>query len=321
MSDLIRVLVIDDDAAWQKVMLLLLARRGDFDVHAVMNLQEARAQLKKNPYDIVISDLELASSDRLVENGLDVISIIEEEGLEIPVIAVTGNGNESSVVEALQRGAANYISKFNVRDHLYKTVDSVVQTIGQRKLKSKLLGSIVELKLLYCIHNDIRLISPFIEELKSNLSSRTELSTTTITRILISAEEALMNSIVHGNLEISSEIRETSMADYHDMIETRAQDPQYQNRRVSLEISLNPVRFQLTIQDQGIGFDLSNIKDPRDEKYISRASGRGMLLMQTFMDSVEYSDHGRCICMTKMIPQNMPESDQKLKALNFCKPC
>ncbi|TWT61199.1 ATP-binding response regulator [Rubinisphaera italica] len=321
MSELIRVLVIDDDAAWQKVMLLLLARRGDFDVHAVMNLQEARAQLKKNPYDIVISDLELASSGRLVENGLDVISIIEEEGLEIPVIAVTGNGNETSVVEALQRGAANYISKFNVRDHLYKTVDSVVQTIGQRKLKSKLLGSIVELKLRYCIHNDIRLISPFIEELKSNLSSRTELSTTTITRILISAEEALMNSIVHGNLEISSEIRETSMAEYHDMIETRAQDPQYQNRRVSLEISLNPVRFQLTIQDQGIGFDLSNIKDPRDEKYISRASGRGMLLMQTFMDSVEYSDHGRCICMTKMIPQNMPESDQKLNALNFCKPC
>lgn len=316
MNESIQVLVIDDDLSWQKVILYMLAKREQCEVSTVTNLQEAREQLISKPYDIVIADLELATSDRLIEDGLDVISIIEAEDLEIPVIAVTGKGDETAVVEALQRGAATYIPKMNIRNHLLNTVDSVLQSMGKRKLKSKLLESMTELKLSYRIPNDIRLISPFIEELKGNLSSRTEFSGKTISRILISAEEALLNSIVHGNLEISSDIRETSMSQYQALIESRMQDPQFEDRKINLEISLNRIRFQLQIKDQGQGFESENVQDPRDEKYISRASGRGLLLMRTFMDSVEYSDNGRCVCMTKLMPPNLPRSEQKQEAVS-----
>jgi anti-sigma regulatory factor (Ser/Thr protein kinase) len=53
------------------------------------------------------------------------------------------------------------------------------------------------------------------------------------------------------------------------------------------------------VRDEGKGFDPATLPDPTDPANLGKASGRGLLLIQTFMDRVEHNEHGNQITMTK----------------------
>jgi anti-sigma regulatory factor (Ser/Thr protein kinase) len=53
------------------------------------------------------------------------------------------------------------------------------------------------------------------------------------------------------------------------------------------------------IRDEGQGFDPASLPDPTDPANLERISGRGLLLIQTFMDKVEHNESGNQITMTK----------------------
>jgi len=89
-------------------------------------------------------------------------------------------------------------------------------------------------------------------------------------------EEAFANAIHHGN---------------HD-------DPQ-KKIFFSYQLSENLIRIQ--IEDEGEGFDLATLADPRDPANLERASGRGVCLIFNFMSRVTYSECGKQITMEKEI--------------------
>jgi serine/threonine-protein kinase RsbW len=58
----------------------------------------------------------------------------------------------------------------------------------------------------------------------------------------------------------------------------------------------------VTVRDHGAGFDPSSVDDPTAEQNLLKTSGRGILFMRTFMDTVEWSPHpegGTIVRMTK----------------------
>ena len=57
------------------------------------------------------------------------------------------------------------------------------------------------------------------------------------------------------------------------------------------------------VRDQGPGFDPASLPDPTDPENLEKASGRGLLLMRTFMDSVEYNSAGNEVTMIKRHPR------------------
>ena len=57
--------------------------------------------------------------------------------------------------------------------------------------------------------------------------------------------------------------------------------------------------MKYVIRDEGPGFDLKSLPDPRDPVNVERPSGRGMLLMRTFMDLVEYNAMGNMVTLFK----------------------
>jgi anti-sigma regulatory factor (Ser/Thr protein kinase) len=63
--------------------------------------------------------------------------------------------------------------------------------------------------------------------------------------------------------------------------------------------TLTPREAVFTIRDDGNGFDPSLLPDPRDPTNLERISGRGLLLIRTFMDKVEHNERGNEIRMTK----------------------
>lgn len=99
-------------------------------------------------------------------------------------------------------------------------------------------------------------------------------STDTTFAIRIALEEAMVNAIKHGN----------------------RLDPA---KKVHVESRVTPKRAEITIEDEGPGFDRSAIPDPTDEGNLDKPSGRGILLIEAYMDGVEWSRGGRRLRMVK----------------------
>ena len=120
------------------------------------------------------------------------------------------------------------------------------------------------------------------------------------TRIGVALEEALSNSIYHGNLEVSSQLRESDDHRYHDLIAARRHEPPYCKRHIKVEAFISSERAEFVIEDEGAGFNVENLPDPTDPANLDRVSGRGVLLMRTFMDEVQFNKKGNRVRLVKL---------------------
>src|SRR5919197_6111264 len=109
MGENARILVVDDDAASRGLMAQILGEDGH-RVIACADGQEAIARLEEEKgregYDAVVSDIRMVEAD-----GLEVLDWVQKHAPETPVLLVTAFGNIDGAVDAIRRGAYDYISK------------------------------------------------------------------------------------------------------------------------------------------------------------------------------------------------------------------
>lgn len=129
MSSPIRILHLDDDPSDRELVRERLARSsGQFDVAQAATLEEFEAALASAPFDLVLSDLKIGDAD-----GLGVIDIVHARAPGVPVVLVTGTGSEEMAVEAMRRGAADYVVK--TPRHLQRLADTVHATLDRKRLE------------------------------------------------------------------------------------------------------------------------------------------------------------------------------------------
>ena len=113
-------------------------------------------------------------------------------------------------------------------------------------------------------------------------------------------DESLLNAMLHGNLEVDSALRELDRGRaYREMIRDRRQREPYTDRRVRIGLRIGKEEIRIVITDEGPGFDPNEIPDPTLPGNMERASGRGLLLINTFMDQVVHNHQGNEITMVK----------------------
>jgi anti-sigma regulatory factor (Ser/Thr protein kinase) len=120
-----------------------------------------------------------------------------------------------------------------------------------------------------------------------------------LTQIGVALEEAMMNAMVHGNLEISSELRARDDDSYEQLIQVRQNESPYRERRIQVSCSFCPTEARFVISDEGPGFDIEKVPDPRDPENYLKPSGRGLLLIRSFMDEVSLNESGNSITLLK----------------------
>ena len=121
--------------------------------------------------------------------------------------------------------------------------------------------------------------------------------------------ELLVNAIEHGNLEMSSELRESAGDEYRQVRLSRTTSAPYADRRVQLQIQLTSDELKVVVKDEGPGFDPSTLPDPTDAENLLKPSGRGLLLIRTFMDQVSFNETGNEVTMQKRSKSN-PETTE-----------
>ncbi len=102
------------------------------------------------------------------------------------------------------------------------------------------------------------------------------------TSVVTSVIEAVGNAIVHGNKEDA-------------------------RKKIDISVHIHQKTIKITVRDEGKGFDVDSIPDPRDPENLLKLSGRGIFLIRSFMDSVAFNSNGKgsTITMEKALPQNL----------------
>jgi anti-sigma regulatory factor (Ser/Thr protein kinase) len=112
--------------------------------------------------------------------------------------------------------------------------------------------------------------------------------------------EALTNAVVHGNLEVSSDLKERSDDAFAEALAERAADPAYSNRLVTIEVRADAHGCTWTLTDEGPGFDVEKVARIHDEGPDGQllTTGRGILLMKALLDEVRFEAGGRRVSLS-----------------------
>src|SRR5712691_6080701 len=107
-----RVLIVDDDAAILEVLEMRLAAMG-FDVTATLESHKAIEFAAARRFDVALLDLRMSPLD-----GIQLMEALHQHQPRLPVLIMTAHGTIETAVEAVQRGAFDYLTKPFVRDEL-----------------------------------------------------------------------------------------------------------------------------------------------------------------------------------------------------------
>ena len=100
-----KILLIEDDISFCKLLEKFLVKKA-YEVTIAFSAAEARLAIKKESFDLILTDLRLPDSD-----GIGLMSEFKTAYPEIPVILMTGYSDVNTAVKAIKNGAADYISK------------------------------------------------------------------------------------------------------------------------------------------------------------------------------------------------------------------
>jgi CheY-like chemotaxis protein len=289
-----RVLVVDDCAVDRTLAGEILKRDAGFVIDYARSGEEALQQIGLVVPDLVLTDLQMPHID-----GLQLVTAVRESYPRVPVILMTSQGSEEIAFQALQRGAASYVPKVFLHDKLRDTVEKVLQASINEAYHQKALECLTRSERHFLLPNDPALFTPLIVHFQEECVALGICNHADRVRLGVGLGEALANAMFHGNLELSSSLRETDADAYHHLAESRRGEPPYRDRRIEIEVRLAPGAAVFVIRDQGFGFDPTALPDPTDPANLEKVTGRGILLMQAFMDQVDFNSRGNEVTMVK----------------------
>lgn len=300
------VLVVDDSAVDRRLVGGLLSKDADLRLAYAVHGADALMKIEQDAPDLVVTDLVMPEID-----GLTLVATVKSKHPLVPVILMTSKGSEELAVQALEAGAASYVPKHSLAQRLLNTIHNVLAVSSRRRSHSRLMGSMTRSNCTFVLENDSALIAPLISRVQEDCGYMNLYDDSEGTRIGVALEEALANALYHGNLEVHSDLREQDDKTYWTLAQERSRQPPYCDRRVHVTAELSRQRAVFVIRDDGTGFDPSTLPDPTDPANLEKASGRGILLMRTFMDEVTYNDKGNEVTLVKRSNAQNHESENE----------
>lgn len=100
-----KILVIDDERSIRRALREILEFEN-YEVHEAENGKEALSKIAETTFDIVFCDIKMPQMD-----GIEVLEEIQKQKPDVPVVMISGHGNIETAVEAIKKGAFDFIEK------------------------------------------------------------------------------------------------------------------------------------------------------------------------------------------------------------------
>jgi len=182
------------------------------------------------------------------------------------------NTAEPVIVKAFKMVAANYLRLPYNKDELREIVEQTL-SYKLRYVDDPNLLSHTHEKIEFELPSDLALMNGVLQYLLERVAKLGVIAPEK-SNLFIALDEAFVNAVKHGNKN----------------------DP---TKLVRVGAELSPKEACFTIEDEGEGFDVQTIPDPRDPANLFKSSGRGVLLIYNIMDEVEYNAQGNRVKMVK----------------------
>jgi CheY-like chemotaxis protein len=289
-----RILVVDDSELVRRLAVRILEERPGLETVLACDGKEALEIIASDPPAVVLTDLDMPGMD-----GLDLVKAVRRRHGHIPVILMTAHGSEEIAVRALRAGAANYVPKRDLLHELLETLDSVLAALAFDHRRRRAMRCLTTRRSTFEIENDPDLITPLSNLFQEELDTVGFADRTTCIRVGVALTEALTNALFHGNLEVSSDLRQDDDQEFFDVARARRVVLPYRDRRIRVTASLDPDAVAYVIRDEGPGFDHARAALVDETQNLTRIGGRGLLLVRTFMDEVNYNAPGNEVQLVK----------------------
>lgn len=298
-----RILIVDDSPMDRQLAARILQKHtgwtelnteDDLIVDEAGDGVEALDAIARERPDLILTDLNMPNM-----NGFQLVEEMKLKHQGVPVILMTAQGSDEIAFQALQSGAASYVPKKLLARELIDTTLSVLEAAQASRSHARLLECLTGSESHFKLENDPALIPPLMGYLKDSRFRVCGSDETGLVRITMALREAVLNAMHHGNLELSSSLREGDGKQYQRLAKERLHQSPYAERRVTVSATDTPRGSTYVVRDEGPGFDPSQLPDPLDPENLAKVSGRGLLLIRTFMDEVRFNDRGNEITMVK----------------------
>jgi serine/threonine-protein kinase RsbW len=279
-----RILIVDNNDELRAILEQALGSLGHEAV-VTGDRDEALSRDDLDQFDLIISDL----TEEDIQPGQHATGQSTEQSIGQPsgpsngkpanelhrrrlLTPVNSNAAEPVIVKAFKMVAANYLRQPYNKDELREIVEQTL-SYKLRYVDDPSLLSHTHEKIEFELPSDVALMSGVLQYLLERVAKMGVISPEG-SNLFVALDEAFVNAVKHGNKN----------------------DP---TKLIRVGAELSPKEACFTVEDEGEGFDVQTIPDPRDPANLFKSSGRGVLLIYNIMDEVEYNAQGNRVKMVK----------------------
>ena len=295
------VLVVDDSAIDRRLVGGLLGKASDWEIEYAADGAEALESVRQSIPDLIVTDLHMPRMD-----GLELVRAMRKHHPEVPVILMTAYGSEAFAVEALEQGAASYVPKSQLADKLCGTVRDILARASAHRSYEELLSRLNRSEFTFFVElgNDASLIDPLVDLVQQTVARARLCDSSGQLRIGVALREALLNALLHGNLEISLDhmddareqlLRQRDLPIRADKPDQRA----FADRRIFVNVRISTEEARFVIRDEGPGFDVSSVPSSWEPGGLEQQGSRSLSLIRALMDEVIYNEAGNEVTLIK----------------------
>jgi len=275
-----RILIVDNNDELRAILETALDGLG-CEAVVTGDRDEALSRNDLDEFDVIISDLTEEDTQSAGQStgpstahsgdasNSRTVNELHRRQLLTPV---NSNATEPVIVKAFKMVATNYVRQPYHQDELRQIVEQTL-SYKLRYVDDPNLLSHTHEKIEFELPSDIALMNGVLQYLLARVA-KLGLIAPERSNLFIALDEAFVNAVKHGNKN----------------------DP---TKLVRVGAELSPKEACFTIEDEGEGFDVQTIPDPRDPANLFKSSGRGVLLIYNIMDEVEYNAQGNRVKMVK----------------------
>ncbi|MFN8009031.1 MAG: ATP-binding protein [Terriglobia bacterium] len=217
----------------------------------------------------------------------------------LPVIVLATERDLGAIAQSLRERFVGFVPREQLTEHFVPAIEQICTLPPPASGPDRIYQWLTHIDGVFCLENDPALIPALVSHLQQQLVSMNCQDEVSSLQIGVALSEALSNALYHGNLEVSSALRQHGDKEFQRMAEQRRSKAPYKDRKIHLRYSITPQQSVWVVRDEGPGFTLASLPDATDPQGRERLHGRGILLMQGLMDEVTFNPVGNEVTLLK----------------------
>lgn len=300
-----RILMVDDDDLHLDVLLECL-KDEPYELHQAHDGAQALELLRhdRQGFDVMVLDRMMPGI-----NGLEVMAELkaDEHFKWIPVVMQTSAASPSEICEGIEAGVFFYLTKPFDRQVLRRMVGAAVEErLKWQRLARNL--SVQAKSISYMQQGRFRFQT--IDE-AYDLALLVAQACPNSEKVAFGLNELMVNGVEHGNLHIGYNEKTILQENnrWEEEIVRRQALPENAHKFVEVGFERYPDQIQVTVTDQGQGFDWCDYQEIKAERMLE-SHGRGIAMAKSLsFDHLEYFGTGnQVVCVINLVPSNSVES-------------